>query len=88
MDNFVIVKRENGEQIKIEIVLSFKIEEYNKQYIAYTINNDNIQDDVPLLISEIDPVTQKIKNIPENEKSIVLETYNQVKNSILNENEN
>lgn len=88
MDNFVIVKRENGEQIKIEIVLSFKIAEYNKQYIAYTINNDNIQDDVPLLISEIDPVTQKIKNIPENEKSIVLETYNQVKNSILNENEN
>lgn len=88
MDNFVIVKRENGEQIKIEIVLSFKIEEYNKQYIAYTINNDNIQDDVPLLISEIDPVTQKIKNISENEKSIVLETYNQVKNSILNENEN
>ena len=88
MDNFVVVQRENGEQIKIEIVLSFKIEEMNKQYIAYTLNNDYKSEDIPLIISEIDPQTQKIKDIPENEKAMVLETYNQVKQSILNENEN
>ena len=86
MDNIVEVKRDNGEIIKIEIVLSFKVENLNKQYIVYTIDDDGALEDVPILISEIDQNTQTIKQIPENEKDQVLNIYNELKEKITNEN--
>ncbi len=86
MDNIVTVKRENGEDIKIEIILSFKVEELNKQYIVYTINDDKTSAEVPILISEIDSNTQRIKSIPESQKDIVLKMYNEIKEKIINEN--
>ena len=84
MDNYVIVKKENGEDIKIEIILSFTIEELKKQYIVYTINDDNTSPEVPILISEINQDTKRIRSIPENEKDIVLEVYNNLREKMLN----
>ena len=86
MNNIVEVKRDNGEIIKIEIVISFKVENLNKQYIVYTIDDDGASEDVPILISEIDQNTQTIKQIPENEKDQVLNIYNELKEKITNEN--
>lgn len=86
MDNYVIVKKENGEDIKIEIILSFTIEELKKQYIVYTINDDNTSPEVPILISEISQDTKRIRSIPENEKDIVLEVYNNLREKMLNKN--
>lgn len=84
MDNYVVVEKENGEKIKIEIILSFVVEEVGKEYIAYTLNDDGKSDVEMVMISEIDMQTQKIKAIPESEKDIVLKYYEDAKNIILN----
>lgn len=84
MDNYVVVEKENGEKIKIEVILSFVVEEVNKEYIAYTLNDDGNSDVEMVMISEIDMQTQKIKAIPESEKDIVLKYYEDAKNIILN----
>ena len=52
MDNKTYVYKETGEEIAIEIVLSFKVEELNKSFIAYTLNDDGESDTVPIFISE------------------------------------
>jgi hypothetical protein len=43
MKDYVIVYKENGEPIKIEVILSFRIDKINKDYVVYTINDDNVQ---------------------------------------------
>ena len=84
MDNKVFVKRENGETIAIEIVLSFKIEELKKNYIAYTINDDGESESVEVFISEIDE-NNKIKSIPFHEKDMVMEFYEKAKELVEDE---
>lgn len=79
MENYVIVKDENNIEIKIEIILSFVIEEYNKQYIAYTLNDDGVSNNVEVFLSEIDFSTKKLKSIPSLQKEAVLEAYEQAK---------
>ncbi len=83
MDNYVLVQKENGEKIKIEIILAFRVEETKKEYIAYTINDDGKSEIAMVLISEINPETNKIRCIPESEKDIVLKYYEQTKKAIL-----
>ena len=80
MRNKVTYDRENGETITVEIILSFKIEEYNKQYIAYTLNDNGIDEDVDVLISEVE--NNKIKSIPNDEIKTVLEYYENAKKLI------
>lgn len=83
MNNYVIVKNEDGSDIKIEVLFSFKVEEYNKEYIAYTINDDGVSEVEPVLISEYDGNNKKIISIPFEEKEFVLKTYEEVKKIIL-----
>ena len=61
MDNKTYVYKETGEEIAIEIVLSFKVEELNKSFIAYTLNYDGESDTVPIFISEYDGKTIKVQ---------------------------
>ena len=82
MGNVVKVKNENGEEIKIEIILSFSVEELNKRYIAYTLNDDGKKPKVAVLISEIDS-NNKIKNIPFEERKLVMAAYNGAKDLVL-----
>jgi uncharacterized protein YrzB (UPF0473 family) len=81
MDNCVYVTREIGEKIKIEIILSFKIEEYKKQYIAYTLNDDGQSDMESVFISEITS-DNKIISIPPEQASVVSDAYEAAKQSI------
>lgn len=85
MKNILKTINELGQEITIEILLSFKIEELNKQYVVYTINDDNISEDVSVIISEIyyENNIPKIKSINEDEKEMVILFYNDIKNSIV-----
>lgn len=76
----MVVYKENGEQINIELILGFKVKELNKDYVAYTLNDDHVSPDVPLFISEFDGET--IKNIPPQESTLVLNTYQKLKEEI------
>ena len=82
MDNKIVLDREDGESITVEIILSFEIEELNKKYIAYTLNDNEEDEDVDVLISEIED--NKIKSVPEDEIEMVLEYYENAK-SLINE---
>ena len=77
MDNKSYVYRETGEEIAIEIVLSFKVEELNKSFIAYTLNDDGESDTIPIFISEYDGKT--IKDIKDEEAESILKYYEAAK---------
>lgn len=81
MDNKVVVYRENGDPINIELILSFKVDQLNKTYVAYTLNDDGVSEDVPLFISEYDGTT--IRSISPDESKIVLERYEELKKEIM-----
>ena len=84
MRNIITAVNENNNKIIIEILLGFKIEEIGKEYVAYTINDDTLSEDVEVFISEIDYNSSlpKIVPIKEDEKEIVLLFYNNIKKSI------
>ena len=77
----LIVKDNFNNDITIDMLFSFGIEELNKNYIVYTIDDDGISDDVIIFISEIkykdnNPVLIDIK---EEEKNTVLLVYEKIK---------
>ena len=47
------VLNENGEEIKIDIIMQFKIEENNKEYVVFTVNDDGLSPDVYVNIAGI-----------------------------------
>ena len=77
MSNKITFERENGEAISIEIILSFEIEEFNKKYIVYTLNDNGKDEEVDVLISEVE--NNRIKSIPKDEIDKVLEYYENAK---------
>ena len=85
MKNILNNVNEFGQKITIEILLNFKIEELNKEYVVYTINDDNVSEEVDMIISEIyyENNIPKIKSIAEDEKEMVILFYNDIKNSIV-----
>lgn len=84
MINKKVVRNENGEEVVIELLTTFKIEEKNKNYVVYTINDDESSDKVTILISEFieDESGIKIVAIPDEEKELVINCYNDIKNSL------
>lgn len=84
MTNTITTINEKNEIITIEILIGFKIEEIGKEYVAYTINDDNLSNTVTVLISEIDYDNDipKIVPIKEDEKEMVLLFYNNLKKSM------
>lgn len=79
-----IVEYQDGKKVKIDILFSFRVEEYNKDYVAYMLNDDGISPTVAVFISEVDSSneTMVIKEIPEEEYAFVLETYENIKKMI------
>ena len=77
MSNKITFERENGEAISIEIILSFEIEEFNKKYIVYTLNDNGKDEEVDVFISEVE--NNRIKSIPQDEIDKVLEYYENAK---------
>lgn len=84
MINKKVVKNEKGEDVVIELLLTFSIEKTNKNYVVYTINDDETSETATIFISEIQENGDEVVvvNIPEEEKELVINCYNDIKNSL------
>ena len=78
------VLNENGEEVKIDIIMQFKIEENNKEYVVFTVNDDGKSEDVYINIAGIeeDDGEFKLRLIPEEEKNLVLVFYDNLRDTI------
>ena len=78
------VLNENGEEIKIDIIMQFKIEENNKEYVVFTVNDDGVSPDVYVNIAGIKEENGKyqLRLIPEEEKNMVLVFYDNLRDTI------
>lgn len=85
MKNEKVYINENGEQIKVEVILAFEVEELNKSYVAYTINDDDSYETAVVLISEYNPETNQLLSISFEDKDKVLAVYNDIKMTIFEE---
>lgn len=75
---------EEGQLVKIDIIVRFKIEEFNKEYIVYTLNDDGKSEIEPVIIAGIEETSEgiKLKLIPEEEKQTVLVFYDNVRDTL------
>ena len=78
------VLNENGEEVKIDIIMQFKIEENNKEYIIFTVNDDGKSDDVYVNIAGLVEKDGEyhLRLIPEEEKNLVLVFYDNLRDTI------
>ena len=81
---------QNGNVMNIEAIKIFKIDELGKEYIIYSImDNDDSNPDGELLFGEIirnDDSIQILGILP-NEENIVIAYYNEIKNQLGGSNE-
>lgn len=76
---------ENGNEIKIDIIMQFRIEELGKEYIVFTVNDDGTSKDAFINITELikdEKGDYQIKLIPENETNMVLTFYDGIRDAI------
>ena len=80
----VNVLNENGKEVKIDIIMQFRIEENNKEYVVFTVNDDGVSDDVYINIAGIENVDgeYRLRLIPEEEKNLVLVFYDNLRDTI------
>ena len=78
MGNIATYRNENNELITVEVLILFNIEKTGKSYVAYTINDDGISENVNVFISEIEynGDVPRIVPIKEDEAEMVLMFYN------------
>lgn len=81
MKNSITIKNNENEILEIEVLLGFQIDSLSKEYIAYTINDDGVSDEVNVFISEVkyDGEIPEIVPIKEEEKELVLMFYNSIR---------
>ncbi len=83
MKNLIVVKNNNNETMTIELLLDFKIESIGKEYIVYTINDNDESETVNVIISEIkyDGEIPVVVPIKEDEKEMVFLFYDRLRKS-------
>ncbi len=89
MIDSITVVNEEGKKVKINILVMFKVLEYKKEYIVYTVNDDEKSETVPVFITEMEQTedgTFRIKLIPEAEKHTVLAFYDNVRDTLIGAN--
>ena len=84
MISSVNVINNDGQEIKVDVIMQFRIDEMNKNYIVYTINDDNKSKEVYISIAELEQNNGKyeLKLIPEKEKNMVLVFYDNLRDTI------
>ena len=85
MNKEIKIKNENGEEITISIVGNFKIEDLKKEYVIYSIVDDNEANTKgTILIGELVRNNDELSviGIDEEEQPIVLAFYNEIANSV------
>lgn len=81
MENKKIVYTTDNKKIEIREIMSFNIDLINKNFVAYTINDDGISEDVEVnLVEVIDYDKEKpiIKKIEANELELVTDVFNKL----------
>lgn len=84
MNNKLTVLDVEGNELNIEILLTFRVEEINKKYVVYTIDDDGVSEEVTLLINEfiMENNQPKVVPIPKEEVNLVLTFYNNLRGNI------
>lgn len=84
MISSINVINENGEEVKVDIIMQFSIEELNRQYIVYTLNDDGKSETAYVCIAGVEMKDGKynLKLIPEQEKNVVLVFYDNLRDTI------
>lgn len=84
MNNKLTVRDVEGNELNIEILITFRVEELNKKYVVYTIDDDGVSEEVTLLINEfiIENNQPKVVPIPKEEVNLVLTFYNNLRENI------
>ena len=84
MNNRLTVRDVEGNELNIEILITFRVEELNKKYVVYTIDDDGVSEEVTLLINEfiIENNQPKVVPIPKEEVNLVLTFYNNLRENI------
>lgn len=84
MENKIIVKDNEGNDITIEVITTFSLEELKKNYIVYTLNDDGVSEEITVLINEyvLENEQPKIVPIPKEETAMVLAFYNTIRENI------
>lgn len=75
---------DEGQLVNINIIVRFRIEEFNKEYIVYTLNDDGKSEIEPLIIAGIVETSEglKLRLIPEEEQNTVLVFYDNVRDTL------
>ena len=84
MISAINVINEEGQEVKIEIIMRFKVEELGKEYIVYTVDDDGVSETVPICIAGINDEGGKLslRLIDESEKNMVLVFYDNLRDMI------
>ena len=81
----IIYKDKNGNNVTASVLGFFKIEELNKEFVMYSIVDDNVEeDDCVILLGEVvrEDDEVQILGIDENEKELVVAYYNEIASQI------
>ena len=81
----IIYKDKNGNNVTASVLGFFKIEELNKEFVMYSIVDDNVEeDDCVILLGEVvrEDDNVQILGIDENEKDLVVAYYNEIASQI------
>ena len=76
---------ENGNEIKIDVIMQFNIQDVEKEYIVFTVNDDGKSSDVYINITELqkdENGVYQLKLIPDNEINMVLAFYDGLRDAI------
>lgn len=90
MEKEIIIKDESGVDITISIVGEFKIDDLNKEFIIYSIvDNDDASTKGQIIIGEVirDNDNLQVLGIKEDERDLVLSFYNEISEQLGNGDE-
>lgn len=78
------VINEMGQSVKIDIIGQFRIDEVDREYVIYTLNDDGTSEELIILIAQIVTEDEKIKiiSIPDKERNMVVAFFNNIKDNI------
>ena len=84
MKDYIYVLNENNEQVKMEIVLVFKIKGFMEKYILYKDENDN--DNSIIYLAKLKKDTNELEtNLTDKEKEMANEVLKQYLKELINE---
>lgn len=85
MDKEMVTKNKDGKEIKISVVGEFKIDELEKEYVIYSlVDDDETNKDGHLIIGEVIRSDNEVKvdGIKSDEKDLVMAYYSEISKQI------